>query len=56
MKRVRLSKIRPGLAPTLVSSVGFGASVPRRARVRVLLTQDQVGSCYAATRSGIVRA
>jgi len=56
LKRVRLSKIRPGVAPTLVSSVSFGASVPRRSRLRVLLTQDQVGACYAAVRSGVVRA
>lgn len=56
LKRVRLSKIRPGVAPTLVSSVSFGASVPRRSRLRVLLTQDQVGTCYAAVRSGVVRA
>jgi plastocyanin len=56
LKRVRLSKARPGVAPTLVSSASFGASVPRRTRLRVLFTQDQVGACYAATRSDVVRA
>ena len=56
VKRVRLSKARPGVAPTLVSSSSFGASVPRRTRLRVLFTQDQAGACYAATRSGVVRA
>ena len=56
VKRVRLSKTRPAAAPTLVSSAGFGASVPRRARLRLLFNQDQVGTCYAATRSGVVRA
>jgi plastocyanin len=56
VKRVRLSKARPGVAPTLVSSASFGASVPRRTRLRLLFMQDQVGTCYAATRSGVVRA
>lgn len=55
-KRVRLSKARPGVAPTLVSSVSFRASVPRRTRLRLLFAQDQVGPCYTATRSAVVRA
>jgi len=56
VKRVRLSKARPGAAPTLVSSASFGAAVPRRTRLRVLFTQDQVGTCYTATHTGVVRA
>src|SRR5262245_8133930 len=56
VKRVRLSKAKPGVAPTLVTSASFGASVPRRARLRLLFPQDQVGACYAATRSAVVRA
>ena len=56
VKHVRLSKTRPAAAPTLVSSAGFGAWVPRRTRLRLLFNQDQVGTCYAATRSGVVRA
>ena len=56
VKRVRLASAKPGIAPTLVSSASFGASVPRRVRLRLLLPQDQVGACYAATRSAVVRA
>jgi len=56
LKRVRLSKARPAVAPTLVTSAAFRASVPRRTRLRVLLLQDQVGPCYTAVRSGVVRA
>jgi len=56
VKRVRLSKVKPGVAPTLVSSASFRASVPQGKRVRVLLTQDQAGTCYAPTRSAVIRA
>jgi plastocyanin len=56
LKRVRLSKAKPLVAPTLITSAAFRASVPRRTRLRVLLLQDQVGPCYAAAQSGVVRA
>ena len=56
VKRVRLSNAKPGVAPTVVTSASFGASVPRRTRLRLLFAQDQVGTCYAATRSAVVRA
>jgi plastocyanin len=56
LKRVRLSKAKPAVAPTLISSSAFGASVPRRTRLRALLLQDQVGPCYAAVQSDVVRA
>jgi hypothetical protein len=56
VKRVRLSNAKPGVAPTVISSASFGASVPRRTRLRLLFAQDQVGTCYAATRSAVVRA
>jgi len=56
VKRVRLSNAKPGVAPTVISSASFGASVPRRTRLRLLSGQDQVGTCYAATRSAVVRA
>ena len=55
VKRIRLSNAKPGVAPTVISSASFGASVPRRTRLRLLLAQDQVGTCYAATRSAVVR-
>ena len=56
LKRVRLSNAKPAAAPTLVSSARFGASVPRRTRLRLLFAQDQVGPCYAATRSAVARS
>jgi plastocyanin len=56
LKRVRLSKAKPAVAPTLISSAAFSVSVPRRTRLRVLLLQDQVGPCYAAAQSGVIRA
>jgi len=56
LKRVRLSKAKPAVAPTLVTSAAFSAAVPRRTRLRVLLLQDQVGPCYAAAQSGTLRA
>jgi plastocyanin len=43
-----------GKAPTVVSSVKFRSSV--KARVRVVLVQKQVGSCYAAGTSNTIRA
>jgi plastocyanin len=56
VKRVRLSNAKPGVAPTVITTASFGASVPRRTRLRLLFAQDQVGTCYAATRSAVVRA
>jgi plastocyanin len=55
VKRVRLNTAKPGVAPTVISSARFGAPVPRRTRLRLLFAQDQVGTCYAATRSAVVR-
>jgi plastocyanin len=56
VKRVTLRTAKPGVAPTVVSSAGFGAAVARRTRLRLVLTQAQAGACYAATRSPTIRA
>jgi plastocyanin len=56
VKRVTLKTAKPGTAPTVVTSAGFRLRVPRRTRLRLVLTQDQAGTCYAASRSGAVRA
>jgi hypothetical protein len=36
-----------GVAPTVLSSVTFTANVPRRTRLRVVMTQTQTGACFA---------
>jgi plastocyanin len=55
-KRVTLKTAKPATAPTVVTSAGFKLRVPRRTRLRLVLTQDQAGTCYAASRSGTIRA
>jgi plastocyanin len=47
VKRVTLGSSTLGVAPTVVSAKVFKASVRARLRVRVLVPQSQVGSCYA---------
>jgi plastocyanin len=56
VKRVLLRANSTGVAPTVVSSVTFRSSVPARLRVRVILPQLQVGSCYLAGRSNVIRS
>jgi hypothetical protein len=56
VKRVTLRTVKPGVAPTMVSSAAFGARVARRTQLRLLLTQAQAGTCYDPGRSGSIRA
>ena len=56
VKRVMLKTAKPGTAPTVVTSAGFRVRVPRRTRLRLVLAADQAGPCYAAARSGAIRA
>lgn len=56
VKRVTLRTVKPGTAPSMISSAGFRARVARRTRLRLLLTQAQAGACYGAARSRAVRA
>lgn len=56
VKHVSLRKLKPGIAPTMISSAGFRARVARRTRLRLLLTQAQAGACYGPARSRTVRA
>jgi plastocyanin len=56
VKRVLLQANSTGVAPTVISSVAFRSSVPARLRVRVILPQLQVGSCYLAGRSNVIRS
>ena len=56
VKRVTLRSVKPGTAPTMISSAGFGARVARRTSLRALLTQAQAGTCYAAAHSRTIKA
>jgi plastocyanin len=46
IKRVLLRANATGVAPTVISSAGFRSAIKSGARVRVILPQLQVGSCY----------
>jgi plastocyanin len=56
LKRVTLRTVKPGTAPSMISSAGFRARVARRTRLRLLLTQAQAGACYGPARSRAIRA
>jgi plastocyanin len=56
VKRVTLRTAKPGVAPTIVTSAGFRATVARGTRLRLVLTQGQAGACYAPARSSAIRA
>jgi hypothetical protein len=56
VKRVTLRTVKPGAAPTMISSAGFRARVARRTQLRALLLQAQAGSCYTAARSRTIKA
>ncbi len=54
VKRVLLRANSTGIAPTVISSVPFRSTTPMRLRVRVILPQLQVGSCYLPGRSNVI--
>ncbi len=54
VKRVLLRANSTGVAPTVISSVTFRSAVPARVKIRVILPQLQVGSCYLAGRSNVI--
>lgn len=54
VKRVLLRANSTGVTPTVISAVTFRATVPARAKVRVVLPQLQVGSCYLPGRSNVI--
>ena len=56
VKRVLLRANSTGVAPTVISSVTFRSSVPARRRIRVILPQLQVGSCYLPGTSNVIRS
>jgi len=56
VKRVTLKTARPGKSPTVVTSAGFRLRALRGTRLRLVLAGDQAAPCYAAARSGAIRA
>jgi len=54
VKRVLLRANSTGVAPTVISSVTFRSSIRPRLKVRVVLPQLQVGSCYRPGRSNVI--
>jgi plastocyanin len=54
VKRVLLRATSTGIAPTVISSVTFRSSIRARLRIRVVLPQLQVGTCYVAGRSNVI--
>ena len=54
VKRVLLRANSTGIAPTVISSVSFRSTIKPRLKVRVILPQLQVGSCYLSGRSNVI--
>lgn len=56
VKRVLLRANSTGVAPTVISSVSFRSTIRPLLKVRVVLSQLQVGSCYRPGRSNVIRS
>ena len=56
VKQVTLRIAKAGTAPTVVSSTTTRVKVARGTRLRLLLTADQAGACYATATSRAIRA
>jgi len=56
VKRVTLKTSTAGTAPTMITSAKFRSRVRTGLRVRITLGPKQVGSCYLAGRSNMVRS
>jgi len=54
VKRVLLRANSTGVAPTVISSVSFRSTIKARLKVRVILPQLQVGSCYLPGTSNTI--
>ena len=54
IKRVLVRANSTGVAPTVISSVTFRSSIRARLKIRVVLPQLQVGTCYVAGRSNVI--
>ena len=56
VKRVLVRANSTGVAPTVISSVTFRSTIRPLLKVRVVLPQLQVGSCYRPGRSNVIRS
>ena len=56
VKPVLLRANATGVPPTVISSVSFRSAIKPRLRVRAVLPQLQVGSCYRPGRSNVIRS
>ena len=56
VKRVLLRANSTGVAPTVISSVTFRSAIRPFLKVRAVLPQLQVGSCYRPGRSNVIRS
>lgn len=56
VKSIVLRASSTGVAPTVVSAVSFRSSIRAGIRVRVVLSQAQVGGCYLAGISNAIRS
>jgi hypothetical protein len=56
VKAIALKANVSGVAPTVVSATSFRATVKSGLRIRVVISQAQVGTCYAAGNSNTIRA
>ena len=56
LKRVRLHSNSTNILPTVISSVAFRSAIKPHTRLRALLPQSQVGSCYRSGTSNVVRS
>jgi hypothetical protein len=54
VKRILLRANATGVAPTVISSVSFHSAIRPRSKIRVVLPQLQVGSCYRPGRSNVI--
>jgi plastocyanin len=54
VKRILLRANATGVAPTVISSVSFRSAIKPRLKIRGVLPQLQVGSCYRPGRSNVI--
>ena len=56
VKKVTLTSVKPGTAPTQVTSQNFGVRIKGHPKVRVILVATQAGNCYLPATSNAVRS
>jgi hypothetical protein len=56
LKRVTLKTVKAGTAPTQVSSASLRIRMRAGLRLRAVMPQAQVGTCYVATKSRTIRS